>query len=172
MEKELLEIIYQDDNLLIGKSDRSYYMYVGEVEYQLSCHAYEPCFYIHGTDGMIIAIHNAFTLGDIVRLAKSNGFMKMITSDEYDIKGICKLLRKAIALSMEPVDIKYLDISYLEGCCFIDYLEECGAISEGTAVALTGSGINNPNVITSFVHSNKKINRTDDERYFIEIAEK
>ena len=46
-----------------------------------------------------------------------------------------------------------VDIGYLEGCCIRDYLEECGATSEETAVPLTDSGIANPNVMYPFLHS-------------------
>jgi hypothetical protein len=60
-----------------------------------------------------------------------------------------------------------MNISYLEGCCFLDYLEECGAISEDTAVPLTNTQIKNPKVIESFQHSKKRVNRTDDARYYV-----
>ena len=85
----------------------------------------------------------------------------MITGDEYDMQGICMLLRKALTLQKESVDV-----GYLEGCCFMDYLEECGAISEETAVPLTDSGIDNPKVMNPFLHS-KKVKRTNDARYYI-----
>ena len=85
----------------------------------------------------------------------------MITGDEYDMQGICMLLRKALTLSKESVDI-----GYLEGRCFMDYLEECGATSEESAVPLTDSGIDNPNVMNPFLHS-KKVKRTNDARYYL-----
>jgi hypothetical protein len=100
-------------------------------------------------------------MDELCRAAKTNGTIKMITGDEYDMHGICMLLRKALTLSKESVDI-----GYLEGCCFMDYLEKCGAASEETAVPLKDSGIDNPNVMNSFLHS-KKVKRTNDARFYI-----
>ena len=161
METESIRILYSDGDLLLGQSGEKYYLRMGERSYQLSSNIYEPCLYIDGPDGFCITIHHAFTLDKLCRTAQMNGSMKMITGDNYDMHGICMLLRKALTLSKESVDI-----GYLEGCCFMDYLEECGATSEETAVPLTDSRIDNPNVMNPFLHS-KKVKRTDDARYYM-----
>ena len=161
MKKELPETIYQDGDLLLGKCEEQYYLFKGEQSCQLFDHLYEPCLYIEATQGSFITVHNSFTLDELCRAARTNGTIRMITGDEYDMQGICMLLLKALTLSKESVDI-----GYLEGCCFMDYLEECGATSEETAVPLTGSGIDNPKVMNPFLHS-KKVKRTNDGRYYI-----
>ena len=57
-------------------------------------------------------------------------------------------------------------MSYLEGCCFLDYLDKCGAISEETAVTLKDSAIDNPYALIPFLES-KKIYKTNDGRYYL-----
>ena len=161
MKRESLETIYQDGDLLLGKHEGQYYLFKGEQPYLLAGHPYEPCLYIKAAQGILITVHNSFTLDELYRAAKTNGTIRMITGDEYDMQGICMLLCKALTLSKESVDV-----GYLEGCCFMDYLEECQATSEETAVPLTNSGIDNPNVMNPFLHS-KKVQRTNDARYYI-----
>ena len=161
MKRESLETIYRDGDILLGKYEGQYYLFKGEQSFQLSDHPYEPCLYIEAAQGIFITIHHSFTLDELCRAAKTNGTIRMITWNEYDMPGICMLLRKALALSKESVDI-----GYLEGCCFMDYLEECGATSEETAVPLTDRGIGNPNVMYPFLHS-KKVKRTNDARYYL-----
>ena len=167
MEKESLKILYQDGDTIISETESGYYLHIGELVYELACHYYEPCLYIMGEGDNCVTIHDAFTVDHLSRLAESKGTLKMITNDEYDLQGICKLLCKAVSLMMNRVYVKFMNISYLEGCCFLDYLEECGAISKDTAVPLTNTQIKNPKVIESFQHLNKRVNRTDDARYYV-----
>ena len=164
MKSESTETIYQDGDLLLRKYEGQYYLFIGEQSCQLSDHPYGPCLYIKAAQGIFITVHNSFTLDELCRAAETNGTIKMITGDEYDMQGICMLLRKALTLSKESVDI-----GYLEGCCFMDYLEECGAASAETAVPLTDSGIDNPNVMNPFLHS-KKVKRTNDARYYLVVS--
>lgn len=161
MGSEPLQKIYKDGDLQIVRSGEGVFLHVEEQIYGLECSVYEPCLYILKGDNIFITIHNAVTLAEICRIAESKDSMMLITGDHYDIQGICMLIRKALALSMKSVDM-----SYLEGCCFLDYLDKCGAISEETAVALTGSAIENPHALNPFLHS-KKICRTNDGRYYI-----
>ncbi len=161
MKRVLLETLFQDGDLLLGKYEEQYYLFQGEQSFQLFNHLYEPCLYIEAAQGDSITVHNSFTLDELCRASKTNGTIRMITGDEYDMQGICMLLRKALTLSKESVDV-----GYLEGCCFVDYLEECGATSEETAVPLTDIGIDNPKVLNPFLHS-KKVKRTNDARYYI-----
>ena len=161
MKRELLETLFQDGDLLLGKYEEQYCLFNGEQSCQLFDHRYEPCLYIEAAQGNSVTVHNSFTLDELCRAAKTNGTIRMITGDEYDMQGICMLLRKALTLQKESVDV-----GYLEGCCFMDYLEECGATSEETAVPLTDSGIVNPKVMNPFLHF-KKVKRTNDARYYI-----
>lgn len=167
MEIESMKIIYRDGDFLLGQSEGKYYLCTGEQSYRLSCDSHGSSLYIKGSDRFCITIRHAFTLDELCRAAQTNGSIEMITGNEYDMQGICMLLRKALTLSMESVDI-----GYLETCCFADYLEECGAVSEETAVPLTNREIKNSNVMNSLQHT-KKVNRTNDARYYItKIPEK
>ena len=161
MKRESLETIYQDGDPLLGKYEEQYYLFNGEQSCRLSDYPDEPCLYIKAAPGIFITIHHSFTLDELCRAAKTNGTIKMITGDEYDMQGICMLLRKTLTLSMESVDI-----GYLEGCCFMDYLKECGATSEETAVPLSDRGIYEPNVMYPFLQS-EQVSRTNDARYYI-----
>ena len=161
MEIESMKIIYRQEDLLLGLSGEKYYLCIGERLYWLSSDPHEASLYIKGPDRFYITIRHAFTLDELCRAAQTNGSIGMVTGNEYDMRGICMLLRKALDLSKESVDV-----GYLEGCCFMDYLEECGATSEETAVPLNDSGINNPNVMNPFLHS-KKVKRTNDTRFYI-----
>ncbi len=161
MEKDSMSILYRDGDLLLGLSGEKYYLCTGERSYRLSSDPHGPCLYIKGPDGFYITIRHAFTLDELCRVAQTNGSMEMFTGDEYDMRGICMLLQKALTLSMESVDI-----GYLEALCFVDYLEECGAVSGETAVPLAARGIKDGNVMISFELA-KKVKRTNDARYYI-----
>jgi len=161
MEKELRKILYRDGDLLLEQSGEKIFLTLGEQSYQITDYPYEPYLCIKTGHGFFVIIHNAFSLQELCLAAQENGSIKMITGDEYDMRGICMLLRKALALSMESVDI-----SYLEECCFTDYLKECGAVSEERAVSLSDWEMKNPNVMNSFLHA-KKVKRTNDARYYI-----
>jgi hypothetical protein len=85
----------------------------------------------------------------------------MITGNEYDMGGICKLLRKAIELGRKAVYIHYV-----EGCCFMDYMKECGAIVPETAIDLTDAGMKNPRMMNTFIHS-KHVGVTEDGLFWL-----
>ena len=166
MEKESLKTIYRDGDLLLGESGGNYYLSAGERLYQLSDYPYEPCLYIKGAHGYFITIHHSFTLNELRLTARENGSIRMITGDEYDMHGVCMLLRRALSLSLRSVDI-----AYLEGCCFMDLLAEQGAVSRETAIALSSAGIENPNVMESFLHA-KKVFRTNEAKYYLPVPGK
>ena len=110
---------------------------------------------------MMVTVHNSFTLEQLCRAIEANGSMTMVTGDDYDVAGVFRLLRKAIELSMESVDV-----GYLEGRCFMDYMKERGALSPETAVDLAGAGLKNPNAMNVFLHS-KKVGRTADGLFYL-----
>lgn len=84
----------------------------------------------------------------------------MVTGKEYGVSEEIKLIRKAITLSLENVDI-----SYVEGHCFMDYMREHGAVSPETAVDPSDAGLNNAPMY-SFLHS-KKVTRTSDGLFYL-----
>lgn len=159
METESFELLYWDGDLQLVKYNGETYLHVGEQMYKVTSSPYEPCLYLEAEDGTCITIHNAITVIEFCRLAEENDSTLMITGNRYDIQGVCRLLRKALTLW------KSVDMTYLEECCFLDYLAEHGAISEETAISLKGSVIRNPHMLNSFLHC-KKIYRTDDGRYY------
>ena len=152
-----MKTIYQDGDLRLGQDCLSF----GERSYQLSDYPYEPYLSIRDEKGFTVIIHNSFTLEDLYRTAKENGSLRMITGNEYDMRGICALVRKALALSKESVDI-----GYLEGLCFIDFLDKNGAVSRETAIDPSSYGIKNPKVMNPFLHS-KKVCRTVEGKFYL-----
>lgn len=159
--KDGYTILYMDGDLLLTCAGEDMFFVAGQTTYKLSDHLYEPCLYIKLPDGRWITIHHAFTKRELRRTALSDGTIKMITGDEYDMPGILMLLRKAVELARDSVDI-----GYLEARCFMDYLRERGAVSKETAVSLYEAGIQNPNLMNTLLHC-KKVDRTNDARYYI-----
>lgn len=88
------------------------YFAEGEKKYRLSSYPAEPCLYIHLGENATITVHNAFTTGEIYRAMQTNGVIRMITGNVYDIPGICRLLAEAVKLNKDSTDI-----AYLERCC-------------------------------------------------------
>ena len=156
-----MKVLYREGDLLLWQSDDDCFLSVGEKTYQLSDHPYEPCLYIKTADGTVIAIHNAFTVDELCSAAQTEGAIRMITGNEYDLQGISRLLRKALALLISSADI-----GYLEGCCFMDVLKEYGAVSRETAMDLSPEGMNNPKMMNPLIHA-KKVCRTEDGRFYL-----
>ena len=148
MEQEMEKILYRDDDFLLKQSEGK--IFFQDQSYELLDYAFEPYLCIRIEGGSFITIHNSFSLKTLCQAAETNGSITMISGDEYDMMGICMLLRKALTLAMDSVDL-----TYLEECCFLDHLKECGACSEETAVLPADWGIDNPNVMNSFLHSKK-----------------
>ncbi len=137
------------------------YLAEGEKNYRLSTYPAEPCLYIHLNENKRITVHNAFTTGDIYRAIQTNGRIRMITGNAYDVTGICRLLAEAVKLNEDSVDI-----AYLEGCCVMRRLEETGAISERSAMALTDENVKNQNIMNRLIRSGQ-VCKTDDGRYYV-----
>lgn len=157
---------YQIDDIALWEDDGRFYMRMDDNVYRLSDHPYEPCLYIRLSDGKWVTIHNSFTVEELCRAMQTDGSIRMITGDEYTVRGVFELIRKAIGLSMESVDI-----SYVEGRCFMDLLKEHGAVSPETAINLTDAGLKNPNVMNPFIHS-KKVARTEEGSFYLSDPEK
>ena len=54
MKRELLETLFQDGDLLLGKYEEQYYLFNGEQSCQLFDHRYEPCLYIEAAQGNLL----------------------------------------------------------------------------------------------------------------------
>lgn len=156
-----MNLLFQDGGLLLGEADGRVYFVDGGKSYWLSDYPGEPCLYVKGPDGVLMTVHQSFTVDQLCRAARRGGTMTMITGDEYDIRGVLMLLKKAVGLGMDSVDI-----SYVEGRCFMDFLEERGAASPETAADLAGAGLKNPNAMNPFLHAGK-VARTADGRFYL-----
>ena len=152
--------LYKDKDLVFFKDNEEYYLINGNDSYTVSDHLYEPYLFIKSED-RCITIHNSFTVRQLCDAIDSNGSIMMITGHKYDVSGIFKLILKAIELSRESVDI-----GFVEGHCFIEYMKQHKAVSKESAVNLSEAGIINPNVMNPFVHS-KIVGRTDDGLFYL-----
>ncbi|MBQ6575164.1 MAG: hypothetical protein IJL90_03555 [Lachnospiraceae bacterium] len=158
---ETSKTLYEDGEYLLVRSDGDAFLCIGDNSYKLSDHPYEPCLYIRIAHGTWVTLHNSFTVKTICETALSNGTVTTVSGHAYDMPGILRLLRKTIEISQASVDI-----TYVEALCFMDILEEHGAISEETAIDLRTFGMQNPNVMNTLLHS-KKAAVTNDARYYI-----
>ena len=165
MTKESLNVIYQEGDLFLGDADGRTYLLDGGRSFWLSDHPYEPCLYIKSSDGTMMTIHHAFTVGELHRAAQGGGSIRMITGNEHDIRGVCQLLLKTVELGRDDVDI-----GYVEGCIFMDCLKQQGADSPETAVDPAAAGIRNPKMMNPFLHS-KKVSCTADGRFYLRGSE-
>ena len=154
-------VLYMDDNCLLYEDKDGLYLRTGEQLYGISCYSMEPCLYLTDTEGETIAVHMSFTPQELIRAAREDSDIELITGDSYDIDGLCGLLLKAIALGMNDVDI-----SYLEGRCFIDRLVSKGAVSEETALDPASEGIDNPKIMGTFIHA-KKVKATERGFFYV-----
>ena len=148
--RESLNVIFQEGDLCLGDVDERTYLLDGERSFWLSDHPYEPCLYVKTSDGAMMTVHHAFTVEELCRAAKEDSIIRMITGNEYDIRGVCRLLLKAVELSRDDVDI-----GYVEGSLFLDHLKQQGAVSPETAVDPAAVGIRNPKMMNPFLHSKK-----------------
>ncbi len=159
--KEELSVFYQEQELILGEKEGRLYLLSGGESFLLTDYPFEPCLYMKSFDGKLTTIRHAFTADELRHLAAAGGTMCLISGNEYDLRGICMLLRKAAELSMDSVDS-----SYLEGRCFIDYLQYHGARSPETAISPANAGIQNANVMNPLLHS-KKVSRTSDGLFYL-----
>ena len=159
--RDSVNVLYGDGELVFGEEDGKYYLFYRGYDYVITDYPYEPLLRIKKTDGTEIIVHNAFSVDELCKAARTGGSIVMISGDRYDVKGIFRLLAKALELSMDSADL-----SYLEGMCFIDYLEKTGAVSPQTGVFPTAAGIDNPAVLNPMIHS-KKIDMTPEGLFYL-----
>ena len=110
-------------------------------------------------------IHNAFTAGELCRVAWMKDTTRMVTGQSYDIWGLIKLIMKAVELKMDQ-----MDIGYVESRCFMDILARQKAFSEETAFDLYSVGMENPNVMGNLIHAKKVMNTTSGKHYLLKAG--
>ena len=152
-------VIYSEENLSFKESEGKHYLVMGDNTYRISSGIYEPTLFIEFSNKMV-TVHNAFTVDELCKAALEGSSITMVSGNSYDAKGVFKLVRKAIELAKDNVDV-----SYVEGRCFMDYMKEHGAISYETAVDLKEAGMQN-SVMSSFIHS-KKAGETADGLFYL-----
>lgn len=132
----------------------------GTASYRLTDYIFDPGITVESQGGKCITLRNSFSLKELINASQTGGTVRLITGNEYDARGLYMLIVRAAGLPVESVDI-----NYVEGLCFIDYLSEKGAVSEETAVSPAEAGISNPKIMNAFIHS-KKVRITDDGRFY------
>ena len=155
---------YQDDEYILEKRDEKVFLIKGEYEYELSYQPYGSCLNIKTPDRKWWTIYQAFSVGELCHAARTNDTIRMITGETYDIRGVFKLIMKALELKLDQ-----MDIGYIEARCFMDILAEKGAVSEETAFDLYSVGMVNPNIMSHLIHS-KKVQNTPDGRHYLRKA--
>ena len=155
---------YQDDEYILEKRDEKVFLIKGEDEYELSYQPYGSCLNIKTPDRKWWTIYQAFSVGELCCAARSNDTIRMVTGETYDIRGVFKLIMKALELKLDQ-----MDIGYIEARCFMDILAEKGAVSEETAFDLYSVGMVNPNIMSHLIHS-KKVQNTPSGRHYLRKA--
>ncbi len=157
--------LYKDDALVFGKADGKFFLLNGGNSYRLTDYPKEPCLYIKGSDRTMTTIHHSFSVMDLCRMIRTNESVTMVTGSVHDIRGIFKLIRKAIELAVPSVDIGFLEVH-----CYMDYMKEHGAVSAETAVDRRAGGIEDPALLTPFIDA-KIIGNTLKGRYYLRNPE-
>ena len=161
---EMINILHRGDGFCFGETAGEVCLLRNGISYGMSDYPFEPCLYIKSSDGLYVTIRHSFTVAELCEAVRKGGTIRMITGDEYDVRGIFRLILKAIDLGRE-----FVDIGYVEGHCFMEVLKRLGAVSPETAVDLREAGMANPNVMNPLLHS-KKVGRTADARFYLRKA--
>ena len=155
-----MDVIYNDEGIVFGKDGEKYTLQLDGNTYILESSIYEPCIYMKGSDRTLRTIHHAFTMDELVKVIQTNGTIGVNSGNKHDVKGVFKLLRRATKIAKDD-----FDLSYVENCCFLDYMKERGAVSPETAVSPSDIGLDRC-PMSSFVHANK-VTWTSDNRCYL-----
>lgn len=156
---------YQDEEYILEKRGEKVFLIRGTDEYEISNGGREPDLYIRTPDRKWWMVHNAFTAGELCRVAWMKDTCRMVTGQSYDIRGLIKLIMKAVELKMDQ-----MDIGYVESRCFMDILAQQKAFSEETAFDLYSVGMENPNVMGNLIHAKKVMNTTSGKHYLLKAG--
>ena len=144
-----MDVIYNGDGIVFGKEGERFSLQSDGNTYVLESSIYEPCIYMKGSDRTLRTIHHAFTMDELVKAIQTGGTISVNSGNKHDVSGVFKLIRRAT-----KIDKDEFDLSYVENCCFLDYIMERGAVSPETAVSPSEIGLEwCP--MSSFVHANK-----------------
>lgn len=117
-----MEILYQDGRVRLWEEDGNLRFYDGTEDYAVTSYPYEPCLYLTDAGGCRIVIHNSFESDWIASAARESRTLRSITGKEYDIAGLCALLRIAAG---EGIDMNIDDAERLYA---EEQSEACGAV--------------------------------------------
>lgn len=100
----------RDFGCLNLSADEVTYTYRGE-SYRLSSHPYEPCLYLFRGDELVCALHNAYTVQQLVKAFSAGktvktGFSKKY-EQEFDETGFCRVLAAALDSGRDDMDLFY-----------------------------------------------------------------
>ena len=90
-----MEILYQDGRVRLWEEDGELRFCDGAKDFAVTSYPYEPCLYLTDAGGRKIVIHNSFEADWIASAAREGGTLRSLTGREYDIVGLCALLRIA-----------------------------------------------------------------------------
>ena len=144
--REALNVLYEDDKLVFGEADGRFWLLSGDISYRLTDYPEKRCLYLKGSDRSMTTILHCFTLTELCWLIRTGETLTMVSGSVRDVRGIFKLIHKAVELSMPSVDTGFLEVH-----CYIDYMREHGAVSAQTAVDRRDGGIEDPALLTPFI---------------------
>ena len=164
-EKGSFSIYYREDGLVFGDWGGKLFLILDGVSYVLTGNPREPDLFFKGSDRTMLTLRQAFTPDELCRAVRravrENGTIAVISGNTYDVKGVFRLIRKAVGLGRNSVDL-----SYAEARLFMDYLEEQGAYSPETAVSPSSFGLANPRIMNPFLHV-KRAGCTPEGKYYL-----
>lgn len=121
-----MEILYQDGPVRLWEENGDLRFCDGTEAFVVTSYPYEPCLYLTDERGRRIVIHNSFESDWIASVAREGGTLRSISGREYDIAGLCALLRIAAG---EGVDMNIDEAEQLYAKENPDY---CIPLKEGT----------------------------------------
>lgn len=105
-----METLYQDGRVRLWEENGELRFRDGTADYVVTSYPYEPCLYLTDGSGRRIVVHNSFESDWIASVAREGGTLRSLSGHEYDIAGLCALLRIAAG---EGVDMNIDDVERL-----------------------------------------------------------
>ena len=108
------EIIYQSNLITLYHHLDSLFFIYNNTTYQLTSHPFEPCLYVSQEEKIVRMIHNAFTIEEMMDVARGEYQITSVTGKKYDIESICEVLSGALELDSYETDLSYLEANFLK----------------------------------------------------------
>ena len=158
-----LTVYFDGDGIVLARGDGDLYLLDGSAVWKLGSSGYEPCTYLLRGGRVCTAIHNAFTEGAILALAKNGGTLRSVTGTEYPLGRLCRLLAFAARFADCGID-------WLEGKLAIETLKALGATSPETAVPPGELGLRYvPSAVSHSKRLDERLMLTGDGRAYVRI---